>query len=111
MACRADPLERALRGDFAPEVNNQVIFGYCQTCHIHRAFEPSEHLARIRPLYNREPYTITSQCRACHLVSENTWNVKHRKTIFPADIAQDRYAAHTRRLLKEQAEASKNSKP
>lgn len=103
-ACRSDPVERALKGEFAPDVNNLVIFGYCQTCHIHRAFNPSEHLARVRPLYDRTPYTVTNQCRACHLVSEDTWNVKHRKTIFPADVRQNRYAAHEKRFLKDNPE-------
>ncbi len=110
LGCRADPLERALRGDFLPEANNQVIFGYCQTCHIHRAFEPSAHLGLVRALYDRAPYTTASECRACHLVAEDTWNVKHRKTIFPADVVQNRYTAHERRFLKQQAESSTGRK-
>ena len=99
-ACKPDPLEKALKGELAPDENNLVIVGYCQSCHIHRALNPGEHLTSIRTLYDRVPYTITTQCRACHLVSEDTWYVKHRKTIFPADVAQNRYAAHERRLLK-----------
>lgn len=110
VACRSDPVERALRGEYEPEFGNQVIFGYCQTCHIHRTFNPSEHVARVRPLYDREPYTVTSQCRACHLVSEDTWNVKHRKTIFPADVVQQRYTAHERRFLQKNPEFPQASK-
>jgi hypothetical protein len=106
-ACKPDPLERALKGEFEPNVGNLVILGYCQTCHIHRTLNPSEHLTRIRALYDRVPYTTTTQCRACHLVSEDTWNMKHRKTIFPADVAQNRYAAHERRFLKDNPEFAK----
>jgi len=109
-ACKPDPLEKALKGELTPDENNLIIVGYCQTCHIHRALNPSEHLASIRPLYDRAPYTVTTQCWACHLVSEDTWNRKHRKTIFPADVAQNRYLAHERRLLKDNPELAKGSK-
>jgi len=93
-----------------PDESNLTIVGYCQSCHIHRTLNPSEHLTRIRALYDRVPYTATTQCRACHLVSENTWGTKHRKTIFPADVVQNRYAAHERRLLKENPELTKGTK-
>jgi len=43
-------------------------------------------------------------------VSEDTWNRKHRKTIFPADVAQNRYLAHERRVLKDNPELAKGSK-
>jgi hypothetical protein len=109
-ACKPDPLEKALKGELAPSENNLVIVGYCQSCHIHRALNPSEHLTGIRTLYDRVPYTVTTQCRACHLVSEDTWNMKHRKTIFPADVAKNRYTAHERRILKDNPELAKGSK-
>jgi hypothetical protein len=109
-ACKPDPLEKALRGELAPDENNLIIVGYCQSCHIHRALNPSEHLTSIRTLYDRVPYTVTTQCRACHLVSEDTWNMKHRQTIFPADVARNRYTAHERRFLKDNPELAKDSK-
>ena len=109
-ACKPDPLDKALRGELSPDESNLTIVGYCQSCHIHRALNPSEHLTYIRTLYDRAPYTVTTQCRACHLVSEDTWNRKHRKTIFPADVAQNRYAAHERRLLKEHPDLATGNK-
>jgi hypothetical protein len=109
-ACRPDPLKQALKGELAPDENNLVIVGYCQSCHIHRALNPSAHLASVRTLYDRVPYTATTQCRACHLVSEDTWYVKHRKTIFPADVVQNRYKAHERRFLKDNPEFAKSGK-
>jgi hypothetical protein len=36
--------------------------------------------------------------------------MKHRKTIFPADVAQHRYTAHERRFLKDHPEPAKGSK-
>ena len=109
-ACKPDPLEKALKGELAPDESNLIIVGYCQSCHIHRALDPREHLASIRTLYDRAPYTVTTQCRACHLVFEDTWDMKHRKTIFPADVAQNRYRAHERRFLKDNPELAQGSK-
>lgn len=109
-ACKPDPLAKALRGELSPAESNLTIAGYCQSCHIHRALNPSEHLKHIRPLYDRVPYIATTQCRACHLVSEDTWGTKHRKTIFPSDVAQNRYAAHARRFLQAHPELATGSK-
>jgi hypothetical protein len=109
-ACKPDPLDKALRGELPPDESNLNIVGYCQSCHIHRAINPSEHLTYIRTLYDRVPYTTTTQCRACHLVSEDTWSRKHRKTIFPSDVAQNHYVVHERRLLKEHPDLSTGAK-
>ena len=109
-ACKPDPLGKALKGELSPDENNLVVVGYCQSCHIHRALNPSAHLTRVRALYERVPYTTTTQCRACHLVAEDTWNMKHRKTIFPADVLQNRYTAHARRLLQDHPELAKGTK-
>jgi hypothetical protein len=109
-ACKPDPLEKALRGEPSPEASNLIIVGYCQSCHIHRALNPSEHLTGIRTLYDRVPYTATTQCRACHLVSEDTWGAKHRKTIFPSDVVKNRYTAHERRFLQENPDLAKGNK-
>ena len=109
-ACKPDPLGKALKGELPPDENNLVVVGYCQSCHIHRALNPSEHLTRVRPLYDRVPYTTTTQCRACHLVAEDTWYMKHRKTIFPAEVVQNRYTAHERRFLKDNPDLAKGTK-
>jgi hypothetical protein len=89
-ACRPDPLAKALRGKFPPEKNNEVITEYCQSCHIHRDFDPSGHAPRMQNLYDRLPYTATTECRTCHLVRDDTWGVKQRKTLWPALVAQKR---------------------
>ena len=109
-ACKPDLLDKALRGEPSPEASNLLIAGYCQSCHIHRMLNPSEHLTQIRPLYDRLPYVATTQCRACHLVSEDTWGKKHRKTLFPSDVAQNRYTAHERRFLQDYPELVKGNK-
>ena len=87
-ACRPKPLEEALKGRLAPEDNNRIITEYCQSCHIHRAFEDLSHVPRMQTLYDRSPYTEATQCRDCHLVHKNTWGDRRRKTIWPAEVAQ-----------------------
>ena len=97
-ACIPEPLDLALRGKLPGDESNEVITAYCQTCHIHRTFEAVDHAPRMQALYDREPYTAATQCRACHLVDENTWGMKSRKTLFPADVAGGRLAASQRAL-------------
>ena len=91
-ACIPEPLDLALNGKLPDDEGNTVITGYCQTCHIHRTFEATDHAPRMQALYDREPYTAATQCRTCHLVGENTWGMKSRKTLFPADVAGDHFA-------------------
>ena len=97
-ACIPEPLDLALKGQLPDDEGNTVITAYCQTCHIHRTFEAADHAPRMQALYDREPYTAATQCRACHLVGENTWGMRSRKTVFPADVAGSRVAATERGL-------------
>ena len=85
-SCIPEPLDLALKGKLPGEESNTVITDYCQSCHIHRTFEPVGHAPRMQALYDREPYTAAMQCSTCHLVGENTWGMKSRKTLFPADV-------------------------
>ena len=89
-ACQQSALDKALVGKLPPDKGNEVITEYCQSCHIHRAFDPSHHTPRMHALYDRPPYTTTTACRTCHLVDEDTWGMKRRKTLWPAQVAQKR---------------------
>jgi hypothetical protein len=87
-ACQPNALDEALKGKLPTEAGNQVITEYCQSCHIHRAFDPVPHWPRMHALYDREPYTAAVECRVCHLINEDTWGTKRRKTLWPAQVAQ-----------------------
>jgi hypothetical protein len=100
-SCRPQPLEQALKGELPPAESNTVIMEYCQSCHIHRAFHAEGHAARVGPMYDRPPYTATAQCRVCHLVDEDTWGKATRKTLWPAEVAENRFRAWEKRLLSE----------
>jgi hypothetical protein len=95
-ACIPEPLDLALKGKLPEDESNTVITEYCQTCHIHRTFEAADHAPRMQVLYDREPYSAAMQCRTCHLVGENTWGMKSRKTLFPAEVAGSRVTASQR---------------
>jgi hypothetical protein len=86
-ACQPRPLEDALQGRLSPEESNTIITEYCQSCHIHRAFDPLNHTERVQSLYDRPPYNATGECRTCHLVHKDTWGVRLRKTVWPAQVA------------------------
>jgi len=88
--CQQDILNQALQGKLPPEKSNEIIVAYCQSCHIHRTFDPGTHTPRMHALYDRQPYTTTTQCRTCHLVGEDTWGMKRRKTLWPAQVAQQK---------------------
>ena len=92
-SCIPDPLDLALNGKLPEDESNVVITDYCQSCHIHRTFEAVDHAPRMQALYDHEPYSTALQCRTCHLVGENTWGMKSRKTIFPADASGSGAAA------------------
>jgi hypothetical protein len=87
-ACQSNKLDDALQGKLPVEEGNLLITEYCQSCHIHRAFDPAPHLPRMHALYDRQPYTEATECRVCHLVNEDTWGMKRRKTLWPAQVAQ-----------------------
>jgi hypothetical protein len=88
--CQQDILKQALQGKPSPEKSNEIITEYCQNCHIHRTFDPGTHTPRMHALYDRSPYTTTMECRTCHLVDEDTWGMKRRKTLWPAQVAQQK---------------------
>jgi hypothetical protein len=94
LACQPDRLDKALRGKLPPVESNEVITEYCQSCHIHRAFNPVPHIARVHSLYDRAPYTTEAECRLCHLVKEDTWGTKLRKTLWPAQVARGKKFRH-----------------
>jgi hypothetical protein len=89
-ACQPDSLRQALRGKLPPDESNEVITEYCQSCHIHRDFAPGGHALRMHGLYDRPPYTEATECRTCHLVRDDFWGARHRKTLWPALVAQKR---------------------
>ena len=90
-ACRPKPLDDALKGRIEPVKGNRIITEYCQSCHIHRTFDPTRHVPQAQALYDRAPFNETVQCRACHLVRKDTWGARKRKTLWPAEVAAGKH--------------------
>ena len=86
--CQKSMIDKALGGELSAEESNEVITEYCQSCHLHRTFDPVSHTSRVNQLYDREPYTTATECRLCHLVNADTWGMKRRKTLWPAQVAR-----------------------
>ena len=51
--CSNIEVEKAFKGDFRPGKANKVIGEYCQSCHIHKDFDHTLHVSKVRSLYNR----------------------------------------------------------
>ena len=86
-ACRPRPLDDALRGRLEADEGNKIIAEYCQSCHIHRDFDPLGHVERAKALYDSTPYSSAHECQVCHVARRDTWGSRHRKTVWPAEVA------------------------
>ncbi|GJL77398.1 MAG: hypothetical protein NPINA01_03870 [Nitrospinaceae bacterium] len=69
-----------------------MINEYCKSCHIHKNFDPLEHVGLIRKNYKRVYFRKARECRACHYIEKN-WvtNNYHRKTRNPKDANKGDY--------------------
>jgi len=79
--CAERRLEDAFQGKFTTAKNNKVINEYCKSCHIHKTFDPGDHMGTVRSKYKSRYFRKTHECRSCHYIEKN-WvtNNYHRKT-------------------------------
>ena len=90
--CANLEVEKAFKGDLTPGKANKVIGEYCQSCHIHRDFDPPLHVSVVRSLYKRTVFRKARECRSCHYI-EKRWmyNQHERKTRMPADANRGKF--------------------
>tara|TARA_Y100001934_G_scaffold230099_1_gene277474 strand:+ start:1012 stop:1428 length:417 start_codon:yes stop_codon:yes gene_type:complete len=103
--CTNLEVEKAFKGELRPGKANKVIGEYCQTCHIHRDFDPSLHVSKVRSLYKRTIFRKARECRSCHYIEKDWMNNQHeRKTRMPEDANRGKFKKfekkHMRRLRK-----------
>jgi hypothetical protein len=85
--CTNKDVEKAFKGDLRPGQANRVIGEYCQSCHIHKDFDPPLHVSKVRNLYNRRVFKKARECRSCHYIEKNWMHNQHeRKTRMPEDV-------------------------
>ena len=81
--CASTEVDRAFRGEMEPFKETAVIVEYCQSCHVHRKFNPSAHLIQQPPMYKDPLYSGASDCKTCHSIEQNIWNDIAEITHFP----------------------------
>ena len=90
--CTTMEVEKAFRGDLKPGKANKVIGNYCQSCHIHKGFDPLRHVANVRSLYKRRVFRKSRECRSCHYLEKNWMHNQHkRKTRMPDDANRGKF--------------------
>lgn len=85
-ACSRHPLDQAFLGALPAEEGNRTIAEYCQSCHAHKGFAQSQHLARLSPLYGQG----VDQCRYCHQLTQDFWGHRQRLNRGPAQSTAGR---------------------
>ena len=84
--CTTRDVERAFKGHLRPGKANKIIGEYCQSCHIHKDFDPPLHVSKVRNLYHHPVFKKARECRTCHYIERNWMHNQHeRKTLMPED--------------------------
>jgi hypothetical protein len=90
--CTNVDVEKAFNGDLRPGQANKIIGEYCQSCHIHKDFDPPLHVSKVRNLYNRPAFKKARECRSCHYIEKNWMHNQHeRKTRMPEDVNRGKF--------------------
>ena len=90
--CTQMEVEKAFKGDLRPGKANKVIGDYCQSCHIHKDFDPPLHVSNVRSLYKSRVFRRARECRSCHYIEKDWMHNQHeRKTRMPADANRGKF--------------------
>ena len=90
--CSHIEVEKAFKGDLPPGKANKVIGNYCQSCHIHKNFDPLLHVTNVRSLYKRRVFRKSRECRSCHYIERDWMHNQHeRKTRMPNDANRGKF--------------------
>ena len=98
--CTNKDVEKAFKGDLRPGKANKIIGEYCQSCHIHKDFDPPLHVSKVRNLYNRPVFKKARECRSCHYIEKNWMHNQHeRKTRMPKDANRGKFKKFEKKEL------------
>ena len=90
--CSNLEVEKAFKGDLRPRQANKIIGDYCQSCHIHKDFDPRLHISKVLSLYKRTIFRKARECRTCHYIEKDWMHNQHqRKTRMPEDANRGKY--------------------
>ncbi len=92
MGCSNVEVEKAFKGDLRPGKANKIIGDYCQSCHIHKDFDPPLHVSKVRSLYKSPVFRKARECRSCHYIEKDWMHNQHeRKTRMPEDANRGKF--------------------
>ena len=92
MGCSNMEMEQAFKGEFRAGKSNKIIGEYCQSCHIHKDFDPSKHVSKVRSLYKKPVFRKARECRSCHYIEKDWMHNQHeRKTRMPNDVNRGKF--------------------
>lgn len=110
-ACTTLEVQEAFDGDFPPDKNNTVIINYCQSCHIHRDFEPAGHIEEMRVKYRKSVYRTATECRACHYLDKKfTRDQLIRGTRSPKEVKRGEHRKFEKSFKPKKSKKRKKSK-
>ena len=90
--CSHVEVEQAFKGEFRAGKSNKIIGEYCKSCHIHKDFDPPEHVSKVRSLYKRPVFRKARECRSCHYIEKDWMHNQHeRKTRMPNDANRGKF--------------------
>lgn len=97
--CYTLDVERAFDGKFKNKENNRIINEYCQSCHIHRDFDPRDHVESMQKLYRRVIFRTTKECRVCHYIEKiMARNEFIRRTRRPREVRRGKHRAFEKEI-------------
>jgi hypothetical protein len=92
IGCSNLEVEQAFNGEFRPGKANKIIGEYCQSCHIHKGFDPPLHVLKVRSLYKSRVFIKARECRSCHYIEKDWMHNQHeRKTRMPGDANNGKF--------------------
>ena len=98
--CSNIEVEKAFKGDLRPGKANKIIGEYCQSCHIHKDFDPPLHVSKVRDLYNRPVFKRARECRSCHYIEKIWMHIQHeRKSRMPEDANRGKFRKFEKKEL------------
>lgn len=90
--CSHVEVEQAFKGELRPGKANKIIGDYCQSCHIHKDFDPPLHVSNVRSLYKGTVFRKARECRSCHYIEKDWMHNQHeRKTRMPEDANRGKF--------------------
>lgn len=90
--CANVEVEQAFKGKFRAGKANKIIGEYCQSCHIHKNFDPPLHISEVRSLYKSRVFRKARECRSCHYIEKDWMHNQHeRKTRMPDDANRGKF--------------------